>query len=181
MGTGDWRLASLMETRFTILLIEVGVAIVIQVGLLVAVLAAVKRSAARMESLADEIQRRAIPTLDAAQQLITTTRPKIEEIINNAAESTATMKAQIERLDDTITDIVDRTRLHVIRADNIVGRTMDRVEETTDLVHHSVISPIRHISGIVQGLTAGLSALVGHSGRKPSRGAGNTQHDEMFI
>lgn len=169
-----------METRFTILLIEVGAAIVIQIALLAAVLSAVKKSTARMESLADEIQKRALPTLDQAQQLITTTRPKIEEIIANAAESTATLKTQLERLDTTVSDIVDRTRLHVIRADNLVGRTMDRVEETTDIVHNTVISPIRQISAVVQGLTAGLTALLGRTGKPPGNGA-NQQQDEMFI
>jgi archaellum component FlaC len=168
-----------METRFTILLIEVGAAIVIQVALLAAVLAAVKKSTKRMESLADEIQRRALPTLDVAQQLITTAKPQIEEIIANAAESTATMKAQLERLDDTVSDIVDRTRLHVIRADNLVGQTLDRVEHTTELVHTTVISPIRQISAVVQGLTAGLTALLGRHA-KPN-GSGAQQRDEMFI
>ncbi len=168
-----------MEIRFTILLIEVGAAIVIQIALLAAILLAVKKSTKRMESLADEIQRRAIPTLDQAQQLITTTRPKIEEIIANAADSTAVLKTQIDRLDTTVSDIVDRTRLHVIRADNLVGRTMDRVEETTDLVHNTVISPIRHISGIVQGLTAGLTALLGRTGKQPA--GSSQQQDEMFI
>ena len=167
-----------METRFTILLIEVGAAIVIQIALLAAVLSAVQKSTKRLESLADEIQRRALPTLDAAQQLITNTKPRIEEIISNAAESSATLKAQIDRLDTTVSDIVDRTRLHVIRADNLVGRTMDRVEETTELVHTTVISPIRQISGIMQGLTAGLTALLGRHG-KNSGGSG--QQDEMFI
>jgi len=165
-----------METRFTILLIEVGAAIVIQIVLLAAVLSAVNKSTKRLESLADEIQRRALPALDAALELITNTKPRIEEIISNAAESTATLKAQLDRLDSTVSDIVDRTRLHVIRADNLVGRTMDRVEETTDLVHSTVISPIRQISAIVQGLTAGLTALLGRHGK-----SGPGQQDEMFI
>jgi hypothetical protein len=167
-----------METRFTILLFEVGVAVVIQIVLLAAVLSAVKKSTKRMESLADEIQKRALPTLEAAQQLITNTKPRIEEIIANAAESSATLRAQMERLDSTVTEIVDRTRLHVIRADNLVGRTMDKVEETTELVHTTVISPIRHISGIVQGLTAGLTALLGRQGKGNGTGS---QQDEMFI
>jgi hypothetical protein len=74
---------------------------------------------------------------------------------------------------------VDRTRLHVIRTDELVTRTLDRVEETTDLVHHSVISPVRQIAGIVQGLTAGLGALLGKRTRERA-GAGQPQ-DEMFI
>lgn len=167
-----------METRFTILLWEIGIALVVQIGILAAILAVVKNSTKRLESLADEVQRRALPTLDAAQQLLTNTKPKIEEIISNAAESAATMRAQIDRLDETVSDIVDRTRLHVIRADNLVGNTLDRVEQTTELVHTTVISPIKHLSGIVQGLTAGVASFLGRHG---SRAGENGQRDEMFI
>jgi archaellum component FlaC len=167
-----------METRFTILLIEVGLAIAMQIGLLLAILMAVQKSTKKLESLADEVQRRALPTLDTAQQLLTNAKPRIEEMITNAADSTATLKAQIDRLDGTVSDIVDRTRLHVIRADDLVGRTMDRVEQTTELVHTTVISPIRQVSAIVQGLTAGLTVLLGRHGK--NSGAGQ-QHDEMFI
>ena len=166
-----------METRFTILLIEVGVAIIFQIAILAAILSAVKNSTKRLESLADEVQRRALPTLDAAQELLTNTKPRIEEIIANAAESAATMRAQVERLDSTVTDIMDRTRLHVIRADNLVGNTLDRVEHTTELVHTTVISPIRHLSGIVQGLTAGVAKLLGRQGKVNENG----QRDEVFI
>ena len=127
-----------METRFTVLLIEIGVALVLQIGILIAILLTVQKSSARMQALAEEVQRRALPTLDAAQSLLTTTKPKIEELIANAAATSATIKSQVERLDATVSDVIDRTRLHVIRADELVTRTMDRVEETTELVHHSV-------------------------------------------
>ncbi len=165
-----------METRFTVLLIEIGIALALQIGILVAILLSVKKSAARMQSLAEEVQRRALPTLDTAQSLLQTTKPKIEELVANAAASSAAIKSQIERLDATVNDVVDRTRLHVIRADELVSRTMDRVEETTDLVHHSVISPVRQIAGIVQGLSAGFGTLLGKRSREHAQ-----PHDEMFI
>ena len=166
-----------METRFTVLLLEIGVALALQIGILLAILAAVKKSSARMQALADEVQRRALPTLDAAQSLLQTTKPKIEELVANAAASSATIKSQLERLDDTVNDVVDRTRLHIIRADELVTHAMDRVEETTELVHHTVISPVRQIAGIVQGLTVGLSALLG----RRSRDRAGQPQDEMFI
>lgn len=166
-----------METRFTVLLIEIGVALAMQIGILLAILAAVKKSSARMQALAEEVQRRALPTLDAAHSLLETTKPKIEELVANAAASSATIKTQLERLDTTVSDIVDRTRLHVIRADDLVTRTMDRVEETSDLVHHTVISPVRQVAAIVQGLTVALEALLG---RRTRDHAGQPQ-DEMFI
>ncbi len=166
-----------METRFTVLLVEIGVALVVQIGVLIAILLTVKKSSARMQALADEVQRRALPTLDAAQSLVVTAKPKLEELINNAAASSATVRSQLERLDVTVNDIVDRTRLHVIRADELVTRTMDRVEETTDLVHHTVVSPVRQIAGVVQGLSAGLGALLG----RRNRDRAGVPQDEMFI
>lgn len=166
-----------METRFTVLLIEIGVALALQIGILLAILLTVQKSTARMQALAEEVQRRALPTLDAAQSLLTTTKPKIEELIANAAATTATIKGQVERLDATVSDAIDRTRLHVIRADELVTRTMDRVEETTELVHHTVISPVRQAAGLVQGLTAGLGALLG----RRTRSHAGQPRDEMFI
>jgi hypothetical protein len=166
-----------METRFTVLLIEIGVALALQIGILLAILLTVQKSSARMQALAEEVQRRALPTLDAAQSLLLTTKPKIEELIANAAATTATIKGQVERLDATVSDVIDRTRLHVIRADELVTRTMDRVEETTELVHHTVVSPVRQVAGLVQGLTAGLGTLLG---RRTRSHAGQPQ-DEMFI
>lgn len=166
-----------METRFTVLLIEIGLALALQIGILLAILATVKKSSARMQALAEEVQRRALPTLDAAQSLLETTKPKIEELVANAAASSATIKIQLERLDATVSDVVDRTRLHVIRADELVTRTMDRVEETGDLVHHTVISPVRQLAAIVQGLNAALETLLG----RRSRDRAGQPQDEMFI
>jgi hypothetical protein len=75
--------------------------------------------------------------------------------------------------------MVDRTRLQVIRADELVTRTMNRVEEATDLVHHSVVSPVRQVAGIIQGITAGTGWLFGRM-RPRQRGVGGPE-DEMFI
>jgi len=79
---------------------------------------------------------------------------------------------------------VDRTRLQVIRADDLVTRTLDRVEETSELVQHTVVSPVRQISGIVQGLSVGISAFLSQtrtSRRRRSNAARVTQDEELFI
>jgi len=83
----------------------------------------------------------------------------------------------LERLDATVSDVMDRTRLQVIRADELVTRTMDRVEETTDIVHHTVISPVRQIAGLMQGITTGIGTLFGNR----RRGQVGVPNDEMFI
>lgn len=168
------------ENQALVLIIFVAVGVVVHIATMIALYSTTRSSAARMKALADKVENTAMPALQAAQTLIVDSRPKITSIIDNLAVTTTTLRGQMERLDATVNDIVDRTRLQVIRADEIVTRTMDRVEETTELVHHTVVSPVRHIAGILQGITAGVGAFVSR-GRHGRQAAGTHQDDEMFI
>ena len=154
-------------------------AVVIQAGILVALFVAVKKSTSRMEALATEVKTKVMPTVDTAQSTLVEWRPKFDNIASNVSETTTVVRGQVERLDATVTDIVDRTRLQVIRADELLNRTMDRIEETSDVVHRTVVSPVRQLSGIIQGLTAGLEFLLG--GERRRRHDVSVPQDEMFI
>ena len=170
------------ENSMDYLPIFVGVtaaAVVIQAGILVALFVAVKKSTSRMEALATEVKTKVMPTVDTAQSMLVEWRPKIDTIASNVSETTTVVRGQVERMDATVTDIVDRTRLQVIRADELLNRTMDRIEETSDAVHRTVISPVRQLSGIIQGLTAGLEFLLG--GERRRRHDVSVPQDEMFI
>jgi HAMP domain-containing protein len=140
-------------------------AVVIQAGILVALFVAVRKSTSRMEALATEVKTKVMPTVDT--------------VASNVSETTTVVRGQVERLDATVTDIVDRTRLQVIRADELLNRTLDRIEETSDAVHRTVISPVRQLSGVIQGLTAGLEFLLG--GERRRRNDVSVPQDEMFI
>jgi methyl-accepting chemotaxis protein len=154
-------------------------AVVIQAGILAGMFVAVRKSSARMEALAEEVKTKVLPTADTARELLDGLRPKIDTIATNVSESTTVVRGEIERLDATLSDVVDRTRLQVIRADELLSRTLDRIEETTDAVHRTVVSPVRQISGLVQGVTVGLEFLLG--GRRRRRSDVTVPQDEMFI
>jgi len=104
-------------------------AVVIQAGILVALYVAVRKTTSRMETLATEVTAKVMPTVDTAQSMMVEWRPKIDTIASNVSETSTVVRGQVERLDATVTDIVDRTRLQVIRADELLNRTMDRIEE----------------------------------------------------
>ena len=154
-------------------------AVVIQAGILVALFVAVKKSTSRMEALATEVKTKVMPTVDTAQSMLVEWRPKIDTIASNVSDTSSMVRGQLERIDATVSDVVDRTRLQVIRADELLNRTMDRIEETTDVVHRTVVSPIRQLSGLIQGVTAGLEFLFG--GKRASRRDVTVPQDEMFI
>lgn len=155
-------------------------AIVIQAGILVGLYLSIRKSTSKMEALATEVKEKALPTMETVQSLLVELRPKIETITTNVAESSALVRNQLTRIDATLTDALDRTRLQVIRADELLNRTMDKVEETSEVVHKTVISPLRQVNGLMTALSTGFEAFFGQKRRNPRNGAGVPQ-DEMFI
>jgi hypothetical protein len=152
-------------------------AVVIQAGILIGMYLSTRKTSAIVESLALEVKDKVLPTAELARSMLADIRPSLETLMANVSESSATVRAQLQRIDATMNDIIDRARLQVIRADELVGRTLDRVEQTTDMVHKTVISPVQQVSGLVQGITAAMEFLL--SGRR--RRDGVAAQDEMFI
>jgi hypothetical protein len=163
------------ENILSIFMIVTCLAIIIQAGILAALFFTVKKTTARVE----EVATRAIPLMDSAKTMLEDSAPKLKEITSNLVEATGTLKGQVNRMDATVNDLLDRTRLQVIRVDELVARTLDRVEETTELVQATVISPVKQISGIVQGLSVGIGAFL--SKRRRRSGEMVVEDEELFI
>jgi hypothetical protein len=169
-----------MENLVPLFIIVTAIAVVIQAAIMVALFIAVRQTSGRVEALASEVKTKALPTIETAQAMLVELRPRVTEIVANVEHSARIARAQIERVDATVSDAVDRTRLQVIRADELINRTLDRVEETSDMVHRTVVSPIRQMQGLVQGLSAGLEFFLGRKRRQGRDGMGVPQ-DELFI
>jgi len=173
-----------MENLTPLFIALTGAAVLLQAGLLVAMYLTMRKSSARLEALSTEVKTKALPTIEAAQAMLTELRPKLEVIVRNVEETTSTIRSQVQRVDATVNDAVDRARLQIIRGDELLSRTLDRVESTSEIVHKTVTSPVRRVSGIIQGVTAGIEFLLGNRGRKNgnSRDTGRpVPQDEMFI
>jgi hypothetical protein len=173
-----------MENLTMVFIAVTAAAVLLQAGILTALYLAVRKSSARMEALAVEVKTKALPTLETTQAMLTELRPRLTVIADNLMETTILVRSQVERVDATVSDAVDRARLQVIRTDELLSRTLDRVEETSDMVHNTVISPVRQFSGLIQGVTAGIEFLLGGRGRRNggSREARRpVPQDEMFI
>jgi methyl-accepting chemotaxis protein len=172
-----------MDDKLTWFIALTGFAVLLQAGILLAMYLAMRKSGERIEALATEVKTKLLPSVEQAQELMSTMRPKLEVIVDNLQDATTVVRSQINRVDSAVNDVVDRTRLQVIRADEMMTRTLDRVEQTTELVK-TVVSPVRQLSGIMQGITVGLEFLF--AGRARKNGSGRDERrpvpqDEMFI
>jgi hypothetical protein len=166
------------NTIFTIFVVVTALAVLLQAGILLGMFIALRKTSAKVESLAEEVKTKVLPTAELAHSMIIELRPKITTVLDNVSVSTTVLRTQMERMDATLTDIIDRTRLQVIRADEFVNSTMDKLEETREAVQRTVVSPVRHISGLMHGVTAGVEAFFS---RRRDRESVNVPQDEMFI
>lgn len=172
-----------MDNKLTVFIALTGIAVLLQAGVLLAMYLAMRKTTNDLQALASEVRTKVMPSIDQAHQIITDLRPKLDVIAENVRDTSTTVKAQVQRLDATVNDMVDRARLQVIRADELLSRTLDRVEHTSDVVQKTVVSPVRQISGLMQGITVGLEFLF--AGRRRNGGGRGDRRplpqDEMFI
>jgi methyl-accepting chemotaxis protein len=169
------------ETLITIFIVVAAAAIVIQAGILFGLFLSFKKTTERVETIARNVETKAIPLLDSAKTILDENGPRLKEITTNLSETTATLKTQLTRVDATLNDVLDRTRLQVIRVDDMVSRTMDKVEETTEMLQSTVVSPVRKLTGIMQGLSVGLGAYIQRRRKASLDAMTATEDDELFI
>ena len=156
------------------------IAIVFQAGLLFALYKAVERSSERMENIANRLEQRATPVLTIARTILDDAQPKISEITSNLAQTTATIRAHAEEVAETTGEILNRARMQAARLDEMISSTANKVEETTDFLQHSVVTPVRRVHAIFHAVNAGLGFLRRAREDKKQRGAAQGE-EEMFI
>jgi hypothetical protein len=188
----------MMENLVPLFIAVTTAAVVLQAGILVALFMMVRKTSAKLEATVEDIKGKAVPTIESANLMLTELRPKMGQIVDsvvelrpkvqlvvdNLVETTTAVRSDVQRVDATVNDVIDRARLQVIRADEMLTRTFDRVEHTSDALTNTVVSPVRQITGIVRGVTAGVEFLLGNRGRKNGDSRGPRRpvpQDEMFI
>lgn len=164
----------------TIFVAIVAVCFVGQLVALLLLLKAIKESSQRVESIADRMEQRAGPLLDAAQGILSEVKPRISEITTNLGEAAATIRSQVAHAAEATGEVVERVRMQAARLDDLVHSTAEKVEQTTDFLQNSVITPVRRVHAILQAVNAGIGFL--RRSRASKKGPQlATEDEEMFI
>ena len=171
------------STLLTVFVAVTAIAVVLQMLILGALYLTAKRTASQAESIALDFQRRTTPLIENARDILADATPKLKEVTANLTEATETLKRQAETLGDTAIEMAVRARNKVVQADEMLTRTLERVEKTTGAVQNSVLSPVRRVNGILQGINVAVSALLHHKREHRSRRDGGNQNGDegMFV
>ena len=112
--------------KLTLFIAITSAAVVLQMLILGGMFLTMRKTSARMEALAVEVRAKALPAIEQAHTMLIEMRPQVNEIISNVQHSTHLIKGHINRLDATVNDALDRTRLQVIRTDELDFESVTR-------------------------------------------------------
>ena len=167
------------ENLLTVFVGLAALAIIIQMGVLIALLISSRKASERLQRVSKEMEENLLPMIRDTKILLAESTPKVRELLDNLTVLSATVRQDAEHISSTANEITDRVRQQAARADELVTRTLNRVEETTANVQHAISSPMRQVSGVLTGVAAGLAEFLGS--RKLQQRKNAMPRDEMFI
>jgi hypothetical protein len=122
-----------------------------------------KRTQTRVLVIAEELRARALPIIDTAEDLIKETVPKVKTITENLLETSHIVRAKATEFDVTLTDVNRRAKAQIVRVDGMVETALTATGALAEMIHQGVRKPVLEISGLMNGVKAGLSVLLSKS------------------
>jgi methyl-accepting chemotaxis protein len=152
----------------------VAIALIVQAIALIAMAVGAAKARKRGLEIVEEIRAKVMPVLDHTHSFIQDTAPKVKIITENLVETSHLVRAKAQEFDATASDLNSKTRAQMARVDGMVTSVLNTTAEISETVQRGIKIPLREVSGVVNGLKAGLDVLVGRakgfgSGRASAR------------
>jgi hypothetical protein len=158
----------------TIFVAVAAIALLIQMGTMVAMYLAFKKLQGQVTQVFPEVQ----AILGTTRHTVANVQQHIERIGDTSNSILDTTKVQLVKIDELVTDVTKRAKVQIERAEMVMDDTMGRAQETVGIVQRTVLRPIREIHGVMSGIRTSL-AYLGRTGRPTVDHA--TSDEEMFI
>jgi methyl-accepting chemotaxis protein len=99
------------------------------------------------------------PMVQSTHSLVDDLSPKLKHITNNMVEVSDIMRSETQHITVSLSDMVERTHQQAARVDHIVSSTLNGIGHATAAVQEGISAPIRHLSGVLDGLRAGIGSF----------------------
>lgn len=156
------------------------VAIIVQMGILVAMYLQFRTTTRQMHQIATDMQRKIDPILVRVNRVLENSEEKISSIVTDAAEMTRTARAQAQKVDRVVTEALDRMRSQIVRVDTILTGALETIEDAGMKFRRSFLGPLQNASAVLRGVKAGIDFIRGQRAGKTSE-VRQEQDEELFI
>jgi hypothetical protein len=166
LSSGNSRLLMIFVAMVAIAMVAQAIALIIM---------AIGAAKARKRGLeiAEEIRVKMLPIITGTHELIRDNAPKVKIITENFVETSHVIRSKAQDFDVTASDLNAKTRAQAARVDGMVTSVLNTTAEISESIQKGIKIPVREVSGVVNGLKAGLDVLVG---RAKGFGSGRTTY-----
>lgn len=136
-------------------------AVLLQAFVLLAIFIALRKSLVEFREIANDVKAKALPTIDTARSLLEDVSPKLKVATTNLTEVSHTLRQQASQINETVEALLARTDVQVRRVDEMVTATFNAVNQASRAIENAVAAPARRVTGVINGVRAGVEAFVG--------------------
>lgn len=112
-------------------------------------------------------------------EFVADSREPVRTLTNNLAEISRTLRERTAQWDGVAEDLADRTRLQIIRLDQMLTSLVERAESTAGVVEKSILTPVQEVTAVLAGIRKGLDFLF--TRRRSNSVSDVAQDEQMFI
>jgi hypothetical protein len=167
------------DPKLAVILFLVAVAVVLQAGAMVGILLSMLKVRREVEGLRADVKQRLDPLAQSVAGILADAREPVRTLIANLAEISNVLRDRTGQVDRVVAELVERSRLQIIRADQMISDLAEKVGSTAQAVERQVMVPIQEAAAVIKGVRSGLEFLL--SRRRAPRAAEATQDEQMFI
>lgn len=161
-------------------IIIAGIAIAVQMVILAAMFVQLRMSMQEFTRIANDLQGRVDPILLRVNRILEDSEERISSVMGDTAEITRIARGQAQKVDRVVTEGLERLRVQVIRADQILTGALEVVDEAGTKFRNTLWAPIRQASAVMKGIKVGLDMLRRQQNSKPESDP-VSQDEELFI
>jgi hypothetical protein len=170
---------SLSSGNSKLLMVFVGmvaIALVVQAIALIAMAVGAAKARKRGLEIVEEVRLKLMPIMDNTQSFIQDNAPKVKIITENFVETSHIVRAKAQEFDVTASDLNSKARAQAARVDGIVTSALNTTTDVAETIQRGIKVPLREVSGLINGLKAGLDVLVGRA-KEFGSGRANVRRD----
>jgi hypothetical protein len=163
----------------TVFVVIAALAFLAQAILLALLYVSIRELPAQIGGIRADVKQRLDPLTQSISEILANSREPVQTITTNLAEISRILRERAGHIDGLVADLVDKSRLQVIRADQLISGLAAKVESAADTVEKQVLAPIQELAALIKGVRSGLLFLF--SRRRVSSVTEATQDEQMFI
>lgn len=144
---------------FVIFTAATALGVLIQAGILIGMAIGLRKLQVKLERILDHTTEHALPLIASTKATLEDLSPKLKTISANLVDISETLKSESHNIKGSVDDVLLRTRAQTARVDEMVSGTLDGISHASAAIQHGIEVPLRHLSGIFNGLRAGFETF----------------------